>query len=263
MSTFFSGTDQGTLREEGNDRNHFLSLIVNNEGTYTAAITRKVSVVREYKDCLCYNTFNNEEVKDCEDFKTTEFTQIQYFPVSITKEESSFSFNDIDQRLKEIQDSKKTKEDYTKFATKKDSFYPDSYPNLFSADYKSKVDYVIDKVRPSMPTKGKIDDYLVKSLALQIITASSLITADSNININKYIEGLDKVIQKRFGDGKEGIKRYENFMDFFIETLLFDAVEDDNLIFDLSAAIHEYIYKLPQNKYIDICLSKLETFLVE
>lgn len=49
MPSFFSGTDLNTLREEGNDRNHFVSLIVNNEGKYTAAITRKVkySAVRE------------------------------------------------------------------------------------------------------------------------------------------------------------------------------------------------------------------------
>ena len=42
MSTFFSGTDIRTLEEEGLDRNHFVSLIVNNQGSYTAAITRKL-----------------------------------------------------------------------------------------------------------------------------------------------------------------------------------------------------------------------------
>ena len=42
MSTNPSGTDLNTLREEGNERNCFVSLIVNNAGTYYAAITRKV-----------------------------------------------------------------------------------------------------------------------------------------------------------------------------------------------------------------------------
>ena len=37
--TFFSGTDLNTLQEEGSDMNNFLSLIVNNAGQYTAAIT--------------------------------------------------------------------------------------------------------------------------------------------------------------------------------------------------------------------------------
>lgn len=44
MRTFFSGTDRNTLLKEGADCNNFLSLIVNNEGTYTAAITRRVEL---------------------------------------------------------------------------------------------------------------------------------------------------------------------------------------------------------------------------
>ena len=44
MSTFFSNTDINTLKSEGKDRVHFVSLIVNNEGTYSAAITRKIKI---------------------------------------------------------------------------------------------------------------------------------------------------------------------------------------------------------------------------
>lgn len=47
MKTTPSGTDIQTLREEGNERNCFVSLIVNNEGTYYAAITRKVQTKSE------------------------------------------------------------------------------------------------------------------------------------------------------------------------------------------------------------------------
>ena len=44
MQTFFSGTDRNTLLKEGTDCNNFLSLIVNNKGIYTAAITRRVEL---------------------------------------------------------------------------------------------------------------------------------------------------------------------------------------------------------------------------
>ena len=44
MATFFSETDVNTLCEEGKDRINFLSLIVNNEGTYSARITEKDSI---------------------------------------------------------------------------------------------------------------------------------------------------------------------------------------------------------------------------
>lgn len=42
FQTFFSGTDKSTLLQEGKDCNNFLSLIVNNAGSYTAAVTRRV-----------------------------------------------------------------------------------------------------------------------------------------------------------------------------------------------------------------------------
>ena len=47
MAAFFSGQDQSTLREEGNERNCFISLIVNNAGSYVAAITRKIQTKNE------------------------------------------------------------------------------------------------------------------------------------------------------------------------------------------------------------------------
>lgn len=51
MSTFFSETDTATLKEEGRDRNNFVSLIVNNAGTYTAAITRRVKDIVKLRTC--------------------------------------------------------------------------------------------------------------------------------------------------------------------------------------------------------------------
>ena len=48
MPTFFSGTDVDTLRKEGFDRNCFVSLIVNNAGEYSAAITRKVEYTEKH-----------------------------------------------------------------------------------------------------------------------------------------------------------------------------------------------------------------------
>ena len=42
MKAFFSGTDANTLVEEGEQTIHFLSLVVNNEGTYVARVTRRI-----------------------------------------------------------------------------------------------------------------------------------------------------------------------------------------------------------------------------
>ena len=59
MATFFSGTDTDTLREEGNKRNHFVSLIVNNAGTYTAGITRKVDIERTISDTCTFRSYED------------------------------------------------------------------------------------------------------------------------------------------------------------------------------------------------------------
>mgnify|MGYP003293859401 CR=1 FL=1 len=45
FATYFSNTDTNTLKEEGSTRNHFVSLIVNNDGPYTAAITRISNII--------------------------------------------------------------------------------------------------------------------------------------------------------------------------------------------------------------------------
>ena len=55
FNTFFSGIDANTLDDLGHDMPHFLSLIVNNAGTYCAKITRRIPVSNHYI------TFNGEE----------------------------------------------------------------------------------------------------------------------------------------------------------------------------------------------------------
>lgn len=62
MKAFFSGEDSNTLASEGSVRNHFLSLIINNDGGYVATITRRVKL-ESPKTVITYNTFGNNEVK--------------------------------------------------------------------------------------------------------------------------------------------------------------------------------------------------------
>ena len=66
LATFFSTTDQDTLLEEGLDRNNFVSLIVNNKGEYTAAITRKVKIKKVHTS---YNFFDKGEQENIEEMR--------------------------------------------------------------------------------------------------------------------------------------------------------------------------------------------------
>ena len=63
MATFFSGTDNNTLLSQGQESNHFLSLIVNNAGEYTAAITRQVSSDYTVNEVKQYKSFGDKVIK--------------------------------------------------------------------------------------------------------------------------------------------------------------------------------------------------------
>ena len=97
MATFFSGTDQNTLRAEGNDMNVFVSLIVNNAGEYTAGITKRVidSIDRTITDKVSskHLFFEGATVDDGTSEKVTneslENTVIKWYDLSVNKEKVS------------------------------------------------------------------------------------------------------------------------------------------------------------------------------
>ena len=122
MKAFFSGTDTNTLLEEGTDRNHFVSLIVNNEGSYVAAVTRRIKQEVHavahivYTTKTHYNSWDdidiplsdNETVeKDKEETKTIEY--VEWYDLNITKEAADNDFNEIDDRLAAIKEAKAKK----------------------------------------------------------------------------------------------------------------------------------------------------------
>lgn len=122
MKAFFSGTDTNTLLEEGTDRNHFVSLIVNNEGNYVAAVTRRIKQEVHavahivYTTKTHYNSWDdidiplsdNETVeKDKEETKTIEC--VEWYDLNITKEDVDNDFNEIDNRLSAIKKAKASK----------------------------------------------------------------------------------------------------------------------------------------------------------
>ena len=115
MATFISSTDAATLKEEGNDRNHFVSLIVNNAGTYTAAITRKLTIKKVISSTFTYKTFDDIE-KTGVSTSEVEEEVIEYNMLDIIKEgEVANPFLEVDERLEIIRKNKeKSKEDAKK-----------------------------------------------------------------------------------------------------------------------------------------------------
>lgn len=116
---FFSGTDTNTLIDEGTNSNHFVSLIVNNAGVYTAGVTRKITTAIKaeahikYTENEYYDSYDNQRIstKDNqvreEDREETKVTQIiEWFELEVEKADVVNNFEEIDSRLAEIRRSK-------------------------------------------------------------------------------------------------------------------------------------------------------------
>lgn len=108
MAAFFSGTDLNTLKEEGSERNHFLSLIVNNAGNYVAAITKKATYDCEITGKKEYFSFGNkhyfEPVK-----RKKQYDVVEYYELEILKPETIVKNDELDNRIREIEEAKKPK----------------------------------------------------------------------------------------------------------------------------------------------------------
>lgn len=119
MATFFSSTDTDTLIDEGKKLNHFVSLIVNNDGNYTAGITRKVYISKDIKtntkwtETSYYNTFNNNKVvleDSVEKEENKEETKLdfslEWYDLHIIKEETEDNFSEMSKRINTLKSKK-------------------------------------------------------------------------------------------------------------------------------------------------------------
>lgn len=110
MATFFSSIDQSTLQSEGNDTNCFVSLIVNTEGTYSAAITRKLKAKKEIniKNLGTSYEFFGEGTKHVPAIKndhkeTIEEEVIEYYMLDVERHEVHNPLAFLDERFDEIE----------------------------------------------------------------------------------------------------------------------------------------------------------------
>lgn len=274
MSTLFSGTDTATLKEEGTDRNNFVSLIVNNAGTYTAAITRRIKT-KHIKEEVSYEFFGDGEKHDSKEYESNE-DEIEWFYLNIEKEGESYTFPDMEARLEEIKQAKAEK-------AKKSQPYINSYntkagPANIIKDKDKKV--FSNEVEGDLPFEeeynipyGQVsfDKDTIKSLVLQLLTSSLIISNDNKIDINKWAKSMPSLYEKRFGKGKEGFKNFKTWADTYIDYLVWyvSDVKLEELGFDeieiCAICAHDMIEeltKLPENDYIKSYIDTLQTYLV-
>ena len=302
MQTFFSDTDTATLKEEGIDRNHFVSLIVNNEGTYTAAITRKVKAVKTITEDFSYPTFEDEEITDTKTY-TVESEELEWFYLKIEFESSPFR-EELKARLEEI---RKVKAEKARQKALEQPAYADGYGNWQSSksqqgtlfpeigkkvtqsymgqagpankivrkDSDSSLfdyDYIDNRISSDIPY-GHIEfnKETVKSLVLQLVTGSIIIPNASKIDVRKWAQGMAPLYERRFGKGEEGMKLFETWAEGYIEFLCWftedsDLIEmglsDDEIAAICAHGIIKELTKLPKNVYIKKYIDILRGYLI-
>lgn len=289
MSTFFSGTDTATLKEEGRDRNNFVSLIVNNAGTYTAAITRRIKS-KQVKESVSYEFFGDGEKHDTKEY-VSNADEIEWFYLKIENENETFSFPDMAARLEEIKQAKAEK------AKKVQSpVYQSSYKPVIANSYGTKVGPAnlvkkeTKRPKVTQPTLfdnaddlpfddnynipyGQVafDKATLKSLVLQLITGSIIISNGSKIDITKWANSMSALYEKRFGKGEKGMKNFKMWADTYTDYLTWYVTDEklEELGFDeteiCAICAHDMIEeltKLPENDYIKGYIDALQKYLI-
>lgn len=278
MASFFSGTDTATLREEGRDRNNFVSLIVNNAGNYTAAITRRIKS-KQVKEDVSYEFFGEGEKRDTKEY-VSNVDEIEYFYLKVEKENENYSFPDMAARLEEIKRTKEEKAKKSQVFTCQNEYKPITN-NLISKE--------ITRPKIIQPTLfDNIDDLpfdgysnipygqvsfnkdTIKSLVLQLITGSIIVSNENKIDVIKWIKSMPVIYEKRFGKDAEGMDNFMTWAETYVEYLVWNTTDDELEKAGLDSAeicaicahnIIEELNKLPKNDYIEGYIDTLEKYL--
>lgn len=289
MSTFFSGTDTATLKEEGRDRNNFVSLIVNNAGSYTAAITRRIKS-KQVMESVSYEFFGDGEKQDTKEY-VSDADEIEWFYLKIEKEGENYSFPDMAARLEEIKQAKAEKAKKAQTPAYSSGYKPviansydtkagpanlvkkeDSKPEVVQTTLFDNVNDLPFEEGYDIPY-GQVtfDKVTLKSLILQLITGSIIISNDSKIDITKWSKSMPALYEKRFGKGEEGMKNFKIWADTYAEYLTWYVTDEklEELGFDeteiCAICAHDMIEeltKLPENDYIKGYIDALQKYLI-
>jgi hypothetical protein len=245
FQTFFSGTDLNTLKVEGSDMAHFVSLIVNNEGTYTAAITRKILVTGHMKETI--PTWNGK--KDTREYEITN-TEIRYHFLKVTKEMQETP--DDDELLNRIEEIRKAKKETlaNRVFNIPDNLYKIPVPESVSPR-------VID---------SKMDT-LVNSVLRQLISGTPIINT-KRMDLKAWSENIEKIYSRRFKD----IQSFSNWADSYIDFLFnsyqcsdygYSDNEDFHFHSDLAEELIDSLDHLGNNDYFDAFIEILSTYIID
>lgn len=280
MSTFFSRTDLETLQEEGSDMNNFLSLIVNNAGQYTAAITRKVKHIPHVTETLEYEFFGDGTINlGTDEYDAVESYEIEYFFLDIEKPTVNISYTNLFDRINEISNSKiinitsKKENTNNNLNLKSNLIIPSTVqePILegklpFEGLSKQKAE--VDEENLIDYDNIKFNNNQLNSITKQLLMGSPIFNPK---DLNEWVNKMPTAFSKRFGEGQKGLENYRAFIGYFVEFLLSEAFDEDlaeeGYMEDYQMPICAYgvlqkLHTFKINSFIEIIKDEVERFII-
>ena len=304
FSTFFSSTDQETLLSEGLKRDNFVSLIVNNEGIYSASITRKCTSIITAKYTSTYD-FENTSIEYESKYKDSSNTFIEYFKLDITIEGAQVITNIID-RFKTLKEKKiipiaTSSSSYTLNGTTADSntfvnsnhFVNTGIKSVYSPYANTKyleqdlsdfdtVDYNDAYLPKTFTDKNEKTESLkeilnikypintINLLIRQLVTGSILYNNNSS-SLLSLVQAMPAAYRKRFGGKDESFQLYQNWIQTYVEFLLYntdviDIYDADENCAIIANNILKELEKIPEkdiNEYLEEIMETLRNYILD
>lgn len=299
MATFFSGTDTATLSAEGNDMAHFVSLIVNNAGKYTAGITRKYKCVQTVSEKYTYPTWNGEVREGVETFDIEE-EKLEWFNLDIVFEDATDDFEtEMMERIKEIKESKKkvvtpiykgypqygnygkniapTKEVGSTFPMDKEEYYGEEGRSWYQAKEVKETSAKQSELPFEQPEEEDIDipygiitvdKDIVQSIVRQLVTSSIIISNESAVDVKKWANSMENLYRRRFGSVKEFEYFASNYVDYLINYTYDGDVmavinnDDSTMAALLAHDVREELEKLPKNPWLSVYIKLMDDYII-
>lgn len=259
METFFSSTDISTLATEGMERNNFVSLIVNNAGTYSAAVTWKVEEMIEGTKHSTLKFFGNYSDVKVEAVKTTS-TNVHYAMLDVEIEDSESEFTKIISDLKKSKQEKKFESTLYKaenvvskvFKEDNDAVVP---PLPSSRPYQSTIQFDKEENIENISISKEVIDACVSQLLTLSLTSSISLPID-NLRMEEISDKVNTRIGKRF-EKEVDLLGYNTIGEFTYLVIQSEAQLIENIdnfaISDVEAALAEKVNEElePYEAYFD------------
>ena len=245
MATFFSGTDLQTLKEEGIANNHFVSLIVNNAGEYTAAITRNVISHKNLKvtgtEDIEYNTFYNDKINISRDLN----------PKTIVKVNNNIEYNYLEVLIEEpcILEKDYFDERIDELTNVVNPITVSHHKIQIPIDFKNNNFYEFDKY-------DEIPDCVINNHIAQLLTGN-ILSGYRNINPYKWSINMINLFDKRFEDLQMFERYAANLIDLLADEIFYNNMNVSSWAKKLSNRLHEFRY----NNYLNAYIEELKNYI--